>query len=279
MRYLITGGSGTLGSELIRQLLKKHKNEFTEIISLSRTEANLARVPDSPKVTKVLGDIRDYWGIEGYFRRVDRVIHCAALKHVDLGEKFADEFIKTNIKGTINVRRACDQYDVSLLVFSTTDKAVKPINVYGHTKAIAEHVVSQRKMPWLTFRWGNVLGSNGSAIPYFIECVRDGKSINLTDEEMTRFWITIEDAASFMLANLGQEGKVLYPTIRSASVVNIINSIARILDRTPKMKVVGLRPGEKIHEDMNESLNSFNAQLLSAEELDKMLTPIVRGLK
>lgn len=206
-------------------------------------------------------------------RGIDCVFLTAALKHVDVLEDNPLESVKTNILGVQNVIDACLINDVKYCVFSTTDKAVKPINVYGASKMIAEKMVHQankyNKTKFSVFRWGNVVGSRGSAIPMFIEKIKNSERIPLTDPDMTRFWIRIEDAAKFMINNFKYGS--LIPKMKAYPVINLCDFIASKMNKTAKFEIVGLRKGEKIHEDMTETWNSKDAEKYNEEELNTLL--------
>lgn len=283
MRYLIVGGTGTLGRALIRELLEKPDSE---IRCVSRCELKQKELKDefkSSRLTCYLGDVKDISSLHRPMAGVDVVFHVAALKHVDTGEYNPEETIKTNVLGTINVADACEQAGVKYCVFSSTDKAVEPINLYGMTKAISEKVLLRRnrvqtKTQYAVYRWGNVTGSRGSAIPIFLQAIRSNKPIPITDFEMTRFWIRIEDAVSFMLKTYQTSDglAVMIPPIKAASVTTVVEVLAKLDGKNAvEFEKVGLRPGEKIHEALESGFYSDIAPQYTHDELELLLKDFV----
>ena len=285
---LIIGGTGTLGKELIRQLYKK-----SNIVCLSRCELKQKELSFYfPKVKYILGDIRDSNSLERAFDispKFDCVFLVAALKHIDILEKNIEESVKTNILGTINVINACKKFGSSMLVFSSTDKAVDPINCYGYSKALSEKLVlqnnDQEKLKTYVFRWGNILGSRGSVVPYFVECLKAGKPIPVTDPRMTRFWLKIEDAVTFVLTTIKKEKPGLYlPPVKAASVIKVISTLAKMMKiKKYRTVYVGKRNGEKLHERLRSEHDSVGviqsnyANLsLNDPELKKLLLEFVK---
>ena len=255
-KILILGGTGTLGNEIVKQLGSK-----ADVTIFSRDELKQYKMKSKyPDCKYVLGDIRQLNSHRNMFRGVDTVFHVAALKHVDMLEENIAESIKTNIIPSIKLVDICRQNKVSHCVFSSTDKAVYPINVYGNSKAISEKIFTSSNteddVKFLVYRWGNVIGSNGSVINQFIFNLKNSLPITITDKDMTRFWISIEEAVSFMLATyesrLISGKKVLtHPLIMSANIMDIVDMLAEILRvRTPEIKIIGKRLGEKLHEDL-----------------------------
>lgn len=266
MTYLIIGGTGTLGKETTRQILSR--DHGAKIIIFSRDELKQKEMKNEYKsgdISFVLGDIRDLDSIHRHMRGVDTVFHFAALKHVEIAEENPEECIKTNLLGTVNVADSACSHGVSNVVFTSTDKAVDPINLYGLCKGASELVLlnrnrTQEKTRFSVFRWGNILGSRGSVIHLFAKSIRDKKPITVTNPEMTRFWMRIEDAASFMLDNYTQAPKsfALVPKMKSASIIDIVMAVSLSLGEKPvEIKNVGLRAGEKIHEALWSQHSEF----------------------
>lgn len=290
-KILILGGTGTLGSELINQLYQPDKTNRPEITVLSRDEHKQSALKKRfPDIICKIGDIRNPDPLWALSRDKDVVFHVAALKHVDILEDNIGECVRVNIDGTFNAVDAAKSNGVKYFVFSSTDKAVDPINVYGYSKAIAEkYVLSQNDgsgTRFSVYRWGNVLGSNGSVIPHFIKLLKAGLPIPITSNDMTRFWIPIEDAVSFMLFTFknAYRGKATVPPLmKSASVLSVVDALSKILDKRPKeIEDVGLRPGEKIHESLfsihsDYYLASNTSETYTEEELIELLTPIVKA--
>lgn len=288
MKTAILGGTGTLGQALTTRLLA----DGHEVHIFSRCELKQAemakRFPAEAefKIRFTVGDIRDAQGLRTFMDRVkpDVVYYAAALKHVDVLERNPEQAVYTNILGTINVADACEAARVPVCVFSSTDKAVDPINVYGMSKGIAEGILFNRNRlnkegtRYSVFRWGNIVGSRGSAIPKFIESLKKNEVVTVTDPEMTRYWIRIEDAVDFVIrkqfsANLF-DAEV--PPMKSATVYEVIEALAEMLDvRSYRLREIGNRGGEKMHE-MIRSLHSVvpqgseTAERYTKEELKEL---------
>lgn len=291
MRTVIIGGTGTLGKELTRQLIKKSKEP---VVIFSRDELKqkeMASEFKSDQVSYVLGDVRDRKALSRVFRENDTVFHVAAIKHVDTCELNPEECINTNVFGTVNVADIAMEKHVAYVAFSSTDKAVDPINIYGMCKGISEKILlnrnTQGKTRFSVFRWGNVLGSRGSVIAPFIDSLISKSTVNLTHADMTRFWIPIDQAVKFMLEQYksAPADAVLIPPIKAAPVADVAASIARILNVGDyKTVIIGKRPGEKLHEMLrsvteSKPLWSATAPKLTPDELDAMIKPIVRGMR
>lgn len=261
MRHVICGGSGTLGREIARRLLEGENNE---VVILSRCELKQKQMAQdfgrNPRLSFVIGDIRDPLCLSRVFRGADAVFHVAALKHVDSMELNPEECVRTNILGTMNVADAAEVAGVRYVVFSSTDKAVDPLNVYGMSKGISERILlnrntQQTKTRFSVFRWGNIANSRGSILPSFIESIKKNEPVYITSTEMTRFWIKIEDAVSFMLENYTDASldDAMIPPIKCAPLMSVVESLASLLGSHPRnLKIVqtGLRPGEKLHESL-----------------------------
>lgn len=289
MKYVVIGGTGTLGQATITELMRREPG--TSILCVSRDELKQkemrAALQNPAQVSFCLGDIRDRSSFERYLEGADVVFHFAALKHIDVLEEFPEESLKTNVLGTINVADACIAQKVPFCVFSSTDKAVEPINAYGMSKGLSEKILFRRNETQKTtcfsvYRWGNVLGSRGSVIPMFAEKLRAGEPVPLTSSDMTRFWIPIEKAVEFILSTYDGAKKchAMIPPIKGASVVDVIHSVARVVGvESVVAKPVGLRRGEKIHESLRGAseggvLNSGACENYTADELDEL----VRGV-
>lgn len=274
---LILGGTGTLGTALIKKLYGKNR-----ITVLSRNEHKHQEMKrEYPQVKFVLGDIRDYESIESHFQNQEVIFHVAAFKMLDHLELNPLECIKTNIIGSQNVAKAAMYWGVPFVMFSSTDKAVSPINTYGFCKATSEKLFlhynkSQSKTLFSVYRWGNVCASQGSAIPFFVNCLKNGLEVPITNREMTRFWIRIEDAVDFIVSSFMKDevrDNVQIPKgMKSAKVLDIVHALSKLLNiKGYKTKIVGLRPGEKIHELLDINYSSKTAPKYSEEELFNLL--------
>ncbi len=277
MKVLITGATGSLGRTVLSKLLEK---QFIESITcFSRDEQKQQLLPKSDKIKPIIGDIRDPFAVHKAMQNVHLVMHFAALKCVDIMERNIHESIQTNIKGTENIFNEAHDRGTRL-VFTSTDKSVAPVNVYGHCKAISERIVLQNPSNAVC-RYGNVIGSRGSAIPYFIQSLKETGSVNITDPEMTRFWIHIEEAADFVISSAFLERKgICIPKMRAAKVTRVTDALAKLLGLTNyKMNIVGVRAGEKLHEQLDDNLYSNNEDIqFTDEELVDKLRPIVKEL-
>jgi len=265
---LITGGTGSLGKRLTEIILSHYKPH--KLIIFSRDELKQFEMSKRwnsdryPSIRYFLGDVRDKDRLVQAFRGVDYVIHAAALKQVPAAEYNPGEFIRTNILGAMNIIDAALETDVEKVVALSTDKACNPINLYGATKLCSDKLFiaansihgGNLHKTFSVVRYGNVAGSRGSVIPFFQECAFKG-SIPITDPRMTRFWITLDQAAHFVLhiLEVGRGGEIFVPKIPSIRITDLAWAIAPEC----RQEVVGIRPGEKIHELMIGHDDSHNA--------------------
>ncbi len=253
---LITGGTGSLGRAII-QKLKKYN---CKIIIYSRDEGKQALYFGHDKsIIRVIGDIRDYNQLSKTFRlhKPNYVIHTAALKRIDDMEYYPEECVKTNIQGSINVANACLESMVDKCILVSTDKACVPINVYGASKFTAERLFTNTDYNsnhtiFSSVRYGNVIASRGSFIPLWLNLLSEGKDINVTSLECTRFLFTLEDAVNTVLSSLINSigGEVFIPYFDSFDMDTIIKSLSIKVDKSINYNIIGMRPGEKFHEDM-----------------------------
>ena len=277
---LITGGTGSFGKKYIKTLLTRYNPK--KIIVFSRDELkqfDMSREYDSPKMRYMLGDVRDKERMIQVCDGVDYVIHAAALKQVPAAEYNPLECINTNIRGAENVIHAALQCDVEKVVALSTDKAANPINLYGATKlasdklfVAANNMVGSRRTRFAVTRYGNVVGSRGSVVPFFEQLVAEGAdSLPITDVEMTRFWISLQQGVDFVLSNFERMhgGEIYVPKIPSVKITDLARAIAPQCEHN----VVGIRPGEKLHEIMCPSDDSH----LTIEFDDHyVITPSIR---
>ena len=254
---LITGGTGSFGKKYTQILLKNYKPN--KIIIYSRDELKqyeMAQEYNDKCMRYFIGDVRDAERLKKAMRDVDFVIHAAALKHVPVAEYNPMECIKTNIMGAQNVIDACIDTDVTKVIALSTDKAANPVNLYGATKlasdklfVAANNLVGNKNLQFSVVRYGNVIGSRGSVIPYFSKLIKEGaKELPITDEKMTRFLITLEQGVNFVLKNFErmQGGEIFVPKIPSMKITDLAYAMAPDLPH----KIIGIRPGEKLHEIM-----------------------------
>jgi UDP-N-acetylglucosamine 4,6-dehydratase len=276
---LITGGTGSLGKSLVEYFLNHTK--VRRIVVLSRDELKQQHLrmefQDDSRLRWFLGDVRDLDRLKRAFHGVDYVIHAAALKQVDTGEYNPMEFIKTNVLGSQNVIDAAIDAGVKRVVALSTDKASSPINLYGATKLTADKLfIAANNFSFAygtTFsvvRYGNVMGSRGSVIPFFREVAAQGKPLPITDLRMTRFWISIESAVKFVIDSLEMMtgGELYVPRIPSMKIVDLANAVAP----GTKLEEIGMRPGEKLHEEMISADDSRRTIVLEGRFV---VTPVV----
>lgn len=281
MNILITGGTGSLGNELVEQLI--NTTYYSKICIYSRGEQRqeeMAKKFNSDKLRFFIGDVRDKDRLAFALREISHVVHAAALKIVPAMEYNPGECIKTNIIGTQNLIEACGEPIVGYLykkvLLISTDKAVKPINAYGASKLCAEKYVlaannmySQYGAKFSVVRYGNVSNSNGSVIPLFTKQRQNNEPLTITDERMSRFYISLEEAGKFVLQSLRtmQGGEVFIPKMPSFRVIDLADVM-----KVNGVKIIGIRPGEKIHESISDELSSdTNDWWLTKDELAKLV--------
>lgn len=263
---LVTGGTGSFGRAFIRTLLKA-RPDYTRIVVFSRDElkqSEMAQHPDfqSPRMRFFLGDVRDANRVHRAFEDIDTVVHAAALKQVPAAEYNPFEFIKTNVLGAQNVIEAALDKGVRRVVALSTDKAAAPVNLYGATKlcsdklfVAANNFKGKRDLRLSVVRYGNVMGSRGSVIPLFLQ-LRDAETLPITDPTMTRFNITLEDGVRWVLHAIDtmRGGELYVPKLPSYRLVDLASAIAP----RAKHQIVGIRPGEKLHEEMITEHDALN---------------------
>ena len=250
---LVTGGTGSFGTAFLDILLAEHDPKVVRVYSRDELKQwELQRRIDDDRVRFLLGDVRDLERLRTATRGVDVIVHAAALKQVPACEYNPFEAVQTNIVGAENVISAAISNGVSRVISVSTDKAVNPVNLYGATKLCAEKIVTQGNAyasdsaaKFSSARYGNVVGSRGSVIPLF-KRQRERGELTITDEAMTRFWITIEDAVRFVIDCLSrmEGGEVFVPKIPSMRIGDLADAMAPGVPR----RIVGIRPGEKVHE-------------------------------
>jgi UDP-N-acetylglucosamine 4,6-dehydratase len=257
---LITGGTGSFGNRFIQTVLERSKPR--RLIVFSRDELKQYEMQqvfseeEYPCMRYFIGDVRNADRLEMAMRDVDYVVHAAALKHVTAAEYNPFECVKTNIHGAENVVNASIRNDVKGVVALSTDKAANPVNLYGATKLASDkifvagnHLSGHSQTRFSVVRYGNVLGSRGSVIPYFNKLIAEGAEfLPVTDMRMTRFWITLQQSVDFVLSSIAmmQGGEIYVPKIPSMRIPDLANCMAPALPT----KEIGIRPGEKLHEVM-----------------------------
>lgn len=266
--YLITGGTGSFGKAFVKKIISN--KDIRRIVIFSRDEAKQFYMNQefnrNSKLRFFLGDIRDPERVYRAMKGIDVVVHAAALKQVPAAEYNPTEFIKTNIFGAENIIKASIELKTKKIIALSTDKASSPINLYGATKLVsdklfttANNILGSQDTKFSVVRYGNVINSRGSVIPFFKDLVNKGKKIMpITHKEMTRFLITLPQGVNFVLKCLKimKGGEIFIPKIPSCKITDIVKAI----DERLKFKIIGIRPGEKIHE-----------QLCSADESNKCI--------
>ena len=256
-KILVTGGTGSLGSALVRRLLKFNVGVI-RIYSRDELKQVMMRsdIPDK-RLRFFIGDVRDKERLQRALEGIDIVFHTAALKHVPVAEYNPFEFIKTNVNGTQNVIDACIDNEVELIIGIGTDKAVSPLNTYGATKLLMERLMisanyykGDRRTKFVCVRYGNVLGSRGSVVPVLYNQIMKGEKITITDPNMTRFNITMNQAIDlvFRASKEGKGGEIFVPKLKAYRVEDMKNAIIEIANKKPLVKIINARPGEKFHE-------------------------------
>tara|TARA_B100000963_G_scaffold148278_3_gene129192 strand:+ start:56127 stop:57131 length:1005 start_codon:yes stop_codon:yes gene_type:complete len=264
---LITGGTGSLGNAIVSRILSKYP-AIKRLVIFSRDEQKQFEMSQKfneskyPGIRYFIGDIRDYSRIKGALNEIDYVIHTAAMKHVHIAEYNPVECIKTNVLGAETLINACLESNVEKVVALSTDKAAAPINLYGATKLTsdklfiaANNIKGKRKINFSVVRYGNVMGSKGSVIPYFLKKRHEG-ILPITNSKMTRFNISLNEGVDMIFHALNNSwgGEIFIPKIPSFNILDLANAIAPECEH----KIIGIRPGEKIHEEMITPSDSFS---------------------
>jgi len=277
---LITGGTGSFGKAFVSRLLKE--DEISKLVIFSRDELKQFEMAETIKSSKVrffLGDVRDYQRLIQATDGIDIVVHAAAMKQIPAAEYNPMEAIKTNILGAENIVNAAIRNGVKRVLALSTDKAANPANLYGATKLCSDRLMvagntlaGRHVTRFACVRYGNVLGSRGSVIPFFLEKAKSG-SIPITDERMTRFWLTIEQGVQFVLDSLERMhgGEIFVPKIPSFKVTDV----ARVVCPGVPTHLIGIRPGEKLHEVMITEDDSYNT--VESEEYYAVLSPSLKA--
>ena len=259
---LITGGTGSFGNAVLKRFLDSDLKEIRIFSRDEKKQDDMRKLFDSPKLKFYIGDVRDYRSVLDATRGVDFIFHAAALKQVPSCEFYPMEAVKTNVLGTENLINACLESDVKSVIALSTDKAAAPINLYGATKLTsdklfiaANNIRGRNDINFSVVRYGNVMGSNGSVIPLFLKKKSEGV-LPITDSNMTRFNISLEEGVDMVLYALekGKGGEIFVPKIPSYKITDLATAICDKCEQ----KIIGVRSGEKIHEEMITSSDSYN---------------------
>lgn len=268
-KILITGGTGSFGNAMVQRLLDEPDVEQIVVFSRDELKQFDMRISlNSPKVRFIIGDVRDKEALEVAMRGIDAVFHAAALKQVPTGEFSPMELVRTNILGTQNVLDAAERSpSVKRVVLLSTDKAVYPINGMGISKAMAERLVSSRghyptNTIFCAVRYGNVMATRGSVIPLFIQKIKKGEPLTVTNPDMTRFLLSLEDAIELVLFALheGQQGDLFIRKAPAATMGHLTQALLNIFGAPNPVTIVGTRAGEKVHETLATQLELMRAE-------------------
>ena len=256
---LVTGGAGSIGSEIVRKLLELDV-KTVRVLDVNETGLfDLQQELNSPKIRPLIGDVRDKERLRKAMEGIDIVFHAAALKHVPLCEYNPFEAVKTNVDGTQNLIDAATEEEIEKFITISTDKAVNPINVMGASKLLAERLTTAahqskgaRKTAFSVVRFGNVLDSRGSILPIIKSQVERGGPVTITDERMTRFLMSIDDAVMLVLKAtvLANGGEIFILKMPCVNIKDLIDAAVEELGKKVKMEKIGKRPGEKMHEEL-----------------------------
>ncbi len=269
-KLLITGGTGSFGYTVLKRFL--NTDTFNEIRIFSRDEKkqdDMRKALNNDKVKFYIGDVRDAQAVDNVIKGVDYIFHAAALKQVPSCEFFPMEAVKTNIIGAENVLTAAEKYNVKNVVVLSTDKAAYPINAMGMSKALMEKVMVAKsrnldatKSVFCGTRYGNVMASRGSVIPLFVEQIKSGKPITLTDPSMTRFMMTLEDAVDLVLYAFehGKPGDIFVQKAPAATIETLAKALLELYKANNEIKIIGTRHGEKLYETLVNREDMVKAQ-------------------
>ena len=281
VKHFISGVTGTLGRAVCDKLLQ---DPGVEVIGYSRDELKQSQIPKHPRLTLYLGDVRNRERLIEATRGVSVLFHFAALKRVDSMEENPEECIFTNVDGTMNILGAQRTNKIKRVVLSSTDKAAHPETVYGACKFLSERLVL-RNQSNIVCRYGNVLASRGSVVHSFVKSLLDERTINITHPEMTRFFLTIEQAASFVIQSAHDvDGGLKIPKLKACNILDMAQVIARLLGvDNPKVNVVGIRGIEKLHECLRTPCEgqlaySDTSPQFTREELVHLVKPVVDSI-
>lgn len=265
---LITGGTGSFGKQFVKRVILKYP-KIKKLVIFSRDELKQYEmqkhfnIKKYPFIRYFLGDIRDLNRLKQAFEGIDIVVHAAALKQVPAAEYNPIEFIKTNVLGAQNIIEATLTNSVKKVIALSTDKAAAPINLYGATKlcsdklfTAANNIIGSRKLKFTVVRYGNVMGSRGSVLPLFLQMKNQVNYFPITDKRMTRFNVTLDEGVDIVLWSIKNSygSEIVVPKLKSFNIVDLANAI----DSNKKIKLIGMRPGEKLHEELITYSDGYN---------------------
>jgi UDP-N-acetylglucosamine 4,6-dehydratase len=267
--FLITGGTGSFGSTMVRYLLKNNAQEIRILSRDEKKQDDLRKELNDDRVKFYIGDTKDYDSIANAVNGSDYVFQAAALKQVPSCEFFPIEAVKTNILGTQNIIKASEDYGVKKVVVLSTDKAVYPINAMGMSKGLAEKVAISRHYSNSNTqticnctRYGNVMGSRGSVIPLFIKQILNEEPLTITDPNMTRFLMSLDDSVNLVMYAFenGQKGDLFVMKSPASTIEDLVDGIGLLFNKKPIKKIIGIRHGEKMHETLVSSEEMLRAE-------------------
>ena len=270
---LITGGTGSFGKAVLSRFANSDLSEIRIFSRDEKKQDDLRKTYNNNKIKFYIGDVRDKSSIENVVKGVDYIFHSAALKQVPSCEFFPMEAVKTNVIGTENVLNVAENHNVSRVIVLSTDKAVYPINVMGLSKALLEKVMIARsrnlksnKIIFCGTRYGNVMASRGSVIPLFVDLIKKGKPLTITDPEMTRFMMTLEDALNLVLYAFknGLPGDIFVQKAPAATISVLAKALIELYNSDSKIKIIGTRHGEKLYETLVNK-----EEIVKAEDLNE----------
>ena len=267
--FLITGGTGSFGSTMVSHLLKENAKEIRILSRDEKKQDDLRKKLNDDRVKFYIGDTKDYNSIENVVIGSDYVFQAAALKQVPSCEFFPMEAVKTNILGTENVIRASEKNNVKKVVVLSTDKAVYPINAMGMSKGLAEKIATSRHYSNLSSqtvcnctRYGNVMGSRGSVIPFFINQILNNEPITITDPNMTRFLMSLDDSVNLVMYAFenGNKGDLFVMKSPASTISDLVDGLGILFNKNLDKKIIGIRHGEKMHETLVSSEEMLRAE-------------------
>jgi len=282
---MVTGGTGSLGTALTKRLLKTNVDVIRIFSRDEWKQTKMQEELNDPRLRFLIGDIRDKERLVRAMENIDIVFHTAALKHVSIAEYNPFEAVKTNVLGAQNVIESCFDNEVDFAVAIGTDKAVSPLNTYGATKLLMERIFiaanyykGSHKTKFVCVRYGNVLGSRGSILPKFLDQITNNRELTITDSNMTRFNITMNQAVDliFRVIKESKEGEVFIPKLKAFTVETLKDSILELTNVKTKIKSIPIRPGEKFHEtliseneinDVYETKNDYIIRSIGIENI------------